>query len=99
MDPTTTRLAERAVCPRCAAPNNSVTGPGSVEPGDISICWHCRALGIFLTDGKVRLPTEDEEKALMADPLIVVALVSVGCGGTPTEAMSLLPQEPRKKNE
>jgi hypothetical protein len=36
--------------------------------GDLSICWSCRQIGTFTSDGSVRMPTKQEYETFMADP-------------------------------
>jgi len=70
-----------ATCPRCAAPfevNDSVTEPGTRPvPGDVSICGHCRGIGIWVDGRTVRPATDDEVTDVTGRPGVQAALAAL----------------------
>lgn len=71
-----------APCPSCGAVNTGAlsTTPGHAEapqPGDVSVCAYCAAIGIYAESGAIRRPTADELAELEADPGITKARAAV----------------------
>lgn len=66
-----------SLCPHCGAmitaASDSGLGPtnrNEPKPGDASMCLECGEFLIFDQELKVRLPNDDEVKALDADPRV-----------------------------
>jgi hypothetical protein len=57
-------VTELNFCPQCNTELNVTEGEGIPEPGNVSICWHCGAILIFLEDLRLRLMTFEEYSAL-----------------------------------
>lgn len=66
-------------CPHCGVPaeEQDARSPKSrPRPGDISMCWDCRNLGVFVEtpDGlSLRVPTDAERDELERDPRVRAA--------------------------
>ena len=84
---TTTAIA----CPYCGRENDSHTSADPRDrpaPGDVSICWGCRQIGLF-TDTGVRKPTAAEPAELEQAPEVRQALAAMREAYTPSEANQL----------
>lgn len=67
-------------CPSCSIAMDAVSsfeGTGCPDPGDITICIRCAAVGVFTEDMGVRLPSADEKAVYMADPNVQRAVSAV----------------------
>ena len=64
------------ICPSCHRDNPEHANPSDLgakpEPGDISLCFACAAIGIFTEDG-VRKPTDEELAELLTHDNIIQA--------------------------
>jgi hypothetical protein len=69
-------------CCGAAIDDQTAAGPGrqTPEPGDVSVCLYCAAVGIF-TEDSVRPPTDVEATELLNDPEVVsvrTAIIELG---------------------
>jgi hypothetical protein len=62
-------------CWCCAAVLEDQTAVGRGEPdpnpGDVSVCFYCAAVGIYTEDRDIRVPTDAEAARLLNDPEVV----------------------------
>lgn len=57
-------------CPQCGSPNNSHSGPRpGVRPtaGDVSVCFYCGQMCIYIDETHMRPATAAEERQLARD--------------------------------
>ena len=78
-------------CPYCGRVNEVHDHPEGAKPkpGDVSICWGCRKVGIFTEDG-IRQLSGAERDAIRRDPDVQAALGAVAESYTPSQAVDLL---------
>lgn len=79
------------ICPACRRNNKLVTGNDGKFPenGDANVCWRCQIVSVFQLDlpGRLRLPTDEEQAAFMADPNVRMVLQNIGLASTPSALM------------
>lgn len=80
-------------CPTCGRPNNAVTaaGPHQQPPadGDVSICWACSCLAIFVGTPatSLRQPTDEEWTNLREDPQLAAMQTARPEARSPQDAL------------
>ena len=65
------------VCPVCGSlldAASSIDHDKKPKPGDVSICIYCAYPLIFEENYRIREPTDEERKVIMADPFIQRAI-------------------------
>jgi hypothetical protein len=78
-------------CPHCGRNHeyhDGSTPDAKPKPGDVSVCWSCRRLGIYTNFG-IRVPTPEEEAEILSDPEVRSVLGLMVESYTPTEASEL----------
>lgn len=83
--------AAEIACPHCGRVNEAHEGPtpgAAPAPGDVSICWACRGIGIYTEDG-IRLPTPEEDAEIRNEPQLKEALAAIAESYTPRQASKL----------
>lgn len=82
------------VCPHCGARHhnrNVAIGEGlDAEVGDITICWKCFEISVFVSNAELRKPTIAEALAYAANPAVVTALEIAKSSSSTTEALKRL---------
>lgn len=89
-------LFERTMyCPWCGRLHelHGSDGGGPPEPGDLSLCWGCRKVGVF-AGARIRKPTPQEQEDIDADPDVRAAIHAMRESHTPDEAGRLLGWNP-----
>lgn len=56
----TTELKNRPTCPKCSTLLDGVTGRGTPEPGDCTVCCDCEAVLFYKDDMSLREGTPTE---------------------------------------
>lgn len=76
------------ICPHCGRRNDLHTGAAGTRPrpGDVSICWACAGIGIYVAGDSARVPTAAEVQELAADPRIAAAQAAIREHNTPHAA-------------
>ncbi len=78
-------------CPHCGRVNtlHEDRGGNTPEPGNISICWVCKGMGVFTETG-IRIPTVEEWSELEADPEVRAVRAAMAESYTPDQVADLL---------
>lgn len=82
----------KTTCPWCGRENEVHTAgntEGSPDEGDISLCWKCREPSVFLADGSLRKPTDEERAKILADPDVAGMMHAMRESYRPSEARDL----------
>jgi hypothetical protein len=71
-----------ARCPYCSKETDAdAPAPGTddvaPEPGDVSVCFYCGGIILYVEGGGLRKPTDEERTELLDDPGVVEAVASV----------------------
>lgn len=88
------------ICPHCGRNNQrtrNTQGDDEDQPvtGDLSLCWHCRNVAIFIDSPhglSLRLPTDEELSEIMSDPDVREVLNISAESYTPSAALNLMRQ-------
>jgi hypothetical protein len=64
-------------CGRLTDCDTQTNGDGVPEPGDVSVCFYCAAVGVYLSDGRIVQPTPAQLAAFMADGDVIQAIGTV----------------------
>jgi hypothetical protein len=84
-------------CPWCGKRNDmhhNVEAPGVPKPGDVSLCWGCHRASVYGHLGAVRRPTDEEQRAIDADPGVQRALRVMADALSPSDAVDRTRREP-----
>jgi hypothetical protein len=79
-------------CPHCATDldaHDGVSGTVTPDPGDVTVCWYCRNLAIFVSGPfglYLRKPTTDEYDECANHPTVLAALGALAVHDSPTAA-------------
>jgi len=79
-------------CPHCGRTNNfhsDIDGQATPAPGDMSVCWKCRRVGVYAEDLSIRKPTVSEQNEIDADGGVKRALAAMTESNYPAEALRL----------
>lgn len=81
-------------CPYCLRENDSHAPTGdekdTPEPGDVSICWLCRNIGMFTEEGTVRKISPEEDAEIRKHQSITDTLMVLEKAAGPTQAADIL---------
>ena len=83
-------------CPHCAGPLDCHVGVTNDTPpsdGDFTLCWRCRRVAVYVVGPfgmTLRVPTEDEEAEIGADPCGALLMSMAMLSGDPVEAAARL---------
>lgn len=85
-------------CPTCHRDNELHSGPGgsAPQPGNVSLCWGCGAIGIFTAVG-IRKATPEELVEIMELPDVKAARAAMAFGGDPVDAVNAMTRRARGK--
>lgn len=86
-------------CPSCGRSNDfhdSVTDEVNYEDGDVTICWSCHSLAVFLVGplgAGLRKPTVEEFEEYISDPRIIRTLEIMKNEISPVDAVNRMRME------